>query len=197
MSRISSQDMVLEGTAHQSPQRLILGPDRGEALSRVTEFMSPTRYGDSAAKSKIERSIAMKMNRVLRASVFAVLLTFFLLPAGAHATDVTVDCPGQSINAALAALPQNGPNTITVTGTCNEDVSITDVRSLTIIAGVGGAKIVQPQDSNTFDIVRSQNITLQGLEIAGVPGSTLGFGGFGVNITEATDVSLIGCDIHD
>jgi len=139
----------------------------------------------------------MRKNRLFRASVFAILLTFFLLPAGAHATDVTVVCPGQSINAALAALPQNGPNTITVTGTCNEDVSLTDVLALTIIAGAGGAKIVQPQDSNTFDIVRSQNITLQNLEIAGVPGSTLGFGGFGVNIAEASDVRILGRDIHD
>jgi hypothetical protein len=72
-----------------------------------------------------------------------------------------------------------------VTGTCNEDVSVSDVRSLTIIAGAAGAKIVQPQDSNAFDIVRSQNVTLQNLEIAGVPGSTLGSGGFGIAITEA------------
>ncbi len=139
----------------------------------------------------------MRTTRVIRASVSAILLAFFLLPAAAHATDVTVVCPGQSINTALGALPQNGPNTITVTGTCNEDVSIIDVRSLTIIGGAAGAKIVQPQDSNTFDIVRSQNITLQNLEIAGVPGSTLGFGGFGVNITEASDVRILGCDIHD
>src|SRR5712691_9537455 len=98
--------MVLEGTVHQSPQRLILGLGQGEALFSVREFMSPTRCGDSAAISKIERSIAMKMNRVLRASVFAILLSFFLLPAAAHATDVTVVCPGQSINTALGALPQ-------------------------------------------------------------------------------------------
>src|ERR1700730_4813106 len=148
-------------------------------------------------------TITVRKNRLFRASVFAILLTCILLPAAAHASDVTVGCPVGSggtylsINAALAALPQNGPNTITVTGTCNEDVAITDVRSLTIIAGAGGAKIVQPQDSNTFDIVRSQSITLQGLEIVGVPGSTPGFGGFGVNITEASDVHILGCDIHD
>ena len=144
----------------------------------------------------------MRNYRVLWAPVFAVLLTFFLLPLSVHATDVTVGCPGggggtyPSINSALAALPQNGPNTITVTGTCNEDVSITDMRSLTIIAGAGGAKIVQPQDSNTFDIVRSQNITLKNLEIAGVPGSVFGSGGFGVSIAEGSDVHILGCDIH-
>jgi hypothetical protein len=76
-------------------------------------------------------------------------------------------------------------------------VSLSDARSLTFVAGAGGAKIVQPQDSDTFDTARSQNITLQNLEIAGVPGSTPGFGGGGVNITEASDVHIIGCDIHD
>ena len=139
----------------------------------------------------------MRKMCVFEASVSVILLSLFLLPAAARATDVTVGCPGQSINTALAALPQNGPNTITVTGTCNESVSITDVRSLTIIAGSGGAKIVQPQDSDTFDIARSQNIVLQGLEIAGVPGSTLGSGGIGVGIYEASDVHILGCDIHD
>jgi parallel beta helix pectate lyase-like protein len=194
--------MVLESTVHQFPQRLNLGLDRGEALLPAGEFMLPTKYGGLATLSE-KRSLTMSANRLLQVSVFAILLTFFLLPAAAHASDVTVGCPGgsggtySSITAALAALPQNGPNTITVTGTCNEDVSLIDVRSLKIIAGAGGAKIVQPQDSNTFDIVRSQNITLQGLEIAGVPGSTPGFGGVGVNITEASDVHLIGCDIHN
>lgn len=149
----------------------------------------------------------MRANRLLRVSVFAVLLTFFLLPEAAHATDVTVVCPNgavgafSSISAALAALPQNGPNTITVTGTCNEPqtVSITDMRSLTIVAGagLGSAKIIQPQDSDTLNIIRSQNITLQNLEIVGVPGSTLGFGGIGVGIYEASDVQILGCDIHD
>ena len=166
------------------------------------EFVFDTKDGNSITVTKNERSITLRNYRVLSASVFAVLAAFLLLPAAAHATDVTVVCPSgavgafSSINAALAALPQNGPNTITVTGMCNEDVSITDMRSLTIIAGAGGAKILQPQDSNTFDIVRSQNITLKGLEIAGVPGSTLGSGGFGVSISENSDVHILGCDIH-
>jgi parallel beta helix pectate lyase-like protein len=165
--------------------------------------MSPTKYGDSAAKSKIERSIAMKMNRVLRASVSAILLTFFLLPGAALAANVTVGCPGGSggtypnINAALNAIGQIGPSLITITGTCNENVSLNDARSLTFMAGPGGAKIVQPQDFDTFDIARSQNIILNGLEIVGVPGSVLGGGGSGVAITEASDVRILGCDIHD
>jgi len=115
----------------------------------------------------------------------------------AQTNNVVVSCPGQSLSAAVAALPP-GPNTITVTGTCvNENVVINNMRSLSIIAGAAGAKIVQAQDSGTFDISLSQDIHLQGLEIAGVPGSTLGSGGTGVHIDEASDVHINGCNIHD
>jgi hypothetical protein len=127
----------------------------------------------------------MKKQRVFRASAFATLLILCLFPGVARANNVSVDCnAGGSISAALATLTPTGPNQITVTGTCSENVTITDIRSLRIMSGVGGAKIVQPQDSNTFDIVRSQNITLQNLEIVGVPGSTQVFGGVGVSISE-------------
>jgi hypothetical protein len=102
-----------------------------------------------------------------------------------------------SITAALAALPENGPNSITVTGVCNENVSIFDARSLTIVAGAGGAKIVGPQDSDRFDIFRSQFIRLVNLEIAGVPGSMPSSAGSGVFITQASNVQINGCDIHD
>jgi len=213
VARVSAQG-ALRGWVHQNqylltvyklkeyrlpvpPRKVIFELGRGESLFPLREFMLLRKHDDSAAISKNERKIGMRTTRLFRAPVSAILLALFLLPAAAHATDVVVACPGQKINDALAALPQNGPNTITVTGTCNEDVSIIDVRSLTIIAGAGGAKIVQPQDSSTFDIVRSQNITRQYLEIAGVPGSTLGFGGSGVNINEASDVQILGCDIHD
>ena len=121
----------------------------------------------------------MKSNHFLRVSVFANLLTLVLLPEIAHAQVVTVSCSPAtggtypSITAALNAVGQIGPRTFTVTGTCNENVSLTNAQSLTFIAGPSGAKIVQPQDSNTFDILRSQNITLQNLEIVGVPGLSL------------------------
>jgi hypothetical protein len=137
----------------------------------------------------------MEKQYVFRASAFAILLTLLLLPGIAHANNVAVNCPGASLNDAVAALPP-GPNTITVTGTCNEIVSITDVQSLTIAAGPGGAKIVAPQDSDAFDIFRSQFIRLLDLEIAGVPGSTPGSGGAGVFI-QSSNVQIHGCDIHD
>src|SRR6266481_4436204 len=138
----------------------------------------------------------MHKQGVFKAAAIGILLTLCLFPGLAHANNVAVSCPGTSINAALAGLPANGPNTITVTGTCNEAVVISDMRSLTII-GAGGAKIVQPQNLDTFTIVRSQNVNLGDLEIVGVPGSPLGSGGLGVNITEASDAHIIGCDVHD
>ena len=139
----------------------------------------------------------MEKQHVFRASAFAIWLTLLLLPGIAHANDVAVNCPGQSLSAAVAALPPDGPNTVTVTGAClNENVHIFDIRSLTIVAGAGGAKIVQSQDSDTFDIFRSQFIRLVNLEIVGIPGSMPGSGGAGVFI-QASNVQINGCGIHD
>jgi hypothetical protein len=145
----------------------------------------------------------MTRNLVFRASASVILLTLFLLPGMAQAANVTVGCPGggggayPSINAALAAIGQTGPSTISVTGTCNENVSLNNARSLTIFAGLGGAKIVGPQDSDTFDIFLSQDITLQNLEIVGTPGTTVSTAGGGVFISDASEVHVVGCNIHD
>ena len=145
----------------------------------------------------------MQKHRVFWASVLANLLTLLLLPEIAHAQVVTtVSCPPatggtySSITAALNAVGLIGPRTFMVTGTCNENVSLDEALSLTI-AGAGGARIVAPQDSDAFDISRSQNITLQNLEIAGVLGSPPGSGGAGVLITAASNVQINLCDIHD
>ena len=170
----------------------------GEAM----ELQSLYRCQDKllAHKTALFSFLRERWQDLFHAEFEVLLLTLLLLPGMAHANNVAVNCPGASLNAAVAALPPNGPNTITVTGTCNEDVMLTNERSLTIIAAAGGAKIVQPQDSNTFDIALSQNITLQNLEIPeipGVPGSMPGTGGGGVSVGEASDVHIMGCDIHD
>jgi parallel beta helix pectate lyase-like protein len=149
-----------------------------------------------------KRSIAMEKRAVIRAPIFGIFLTLGMFPGTAHA-QVTVGCPGgsggtyTSITAALNAVGQIGPITFTVTGTCNENVSLNNARSLRFVAGPGGAKVVQPQDSNAFDISLSQDITLQNLEIVGTPGSIPGSGGSGASITELSDVHINGCNIHD
>jgi hypothetical protein len=150
-----------------------------------------------------KRSTTMTKNLVFRASASAILLTLFLLPGIAHAADVTVGCPGggggtyPSINAALIAIGQTGPSTITVTGTCNENVNLNNARSIRMVGGAGGAAIIGPQDFDTFDISLSQDITLKNLEIVGTPGSTVNTAGVGVVITHASDVHIIRCNIHD
>src|SRR6266581_1570104 len=92
------------------------------------DFVFHAKYWNSAAISKNERSIGMRTTNALRASVSAILLTFFLLPAAAHAANVNVVCPGggvgafPNINAALNTLDPHGPNTITVSGACVENI---------------------------------------------------------------------------
>jgi hypothetical protein len=109
-----------------------------------------------------------------------------------------VGCPGGSggtypgINAALAAVGNIGPSTITVTGTCLENVQINNARSITIVAGPSGASIVEPTDLNAFDIDLSQDINLVNLDI-----STTGPDGGGVVITEGSLVRIFGCNIHN
>ena len=125
----------------------------------------------------------------------------FLLPTASRAANVTVGCPGgsggtyPSINAALAAIGQIGPHTITVTGTCAESVFLFNARSILITAPApGGATIVGFQDSDTFDIDLSQDITLQNLEIRGDPASSVGAG---VSIFTNSQANILSCNIHD
>ncbi len=136
----------------------------------------------------------------------AILLTSLCLAVPAHAANVTVGCPGgsggtyPSIGAALTAIGVIGPSTITVTGTCNENVGLADARSITIVApvaggaGSGGATIIGPQDSDVFDIDDSQDINLTNLEISGNAASS--FGG-GVAMSRSSVVSIRACNIHN
>jgi Right handed beta helix region len=147
-----------------------------------------------------KRSITLRKNRLFRASVFAILLTFLLLPAAAHAQPCAAMVGANtylSINAALAALGQTGPGTITVSGTCTDNVSINKARSITIVAGPSGAAIVGPLDTDAVDISLSQDINLVNLDISGTFSNTGNGGGGGVVITEGSDVHISGCNVHD
>jgi hypothetical protein len=84
-----------------------------------------------------------------------------------------------------------------VTGTCQENVSLNNARSITIVSGPSGASVVGPLDTDTFDISLSQDITLWSLNISGTFSTTGNGGGAGVSITEASDVHILGCNIHD
>jgi Right handed beta helix region len=130
-----------------------------------------------------------------------ILLASLCLCLPMRAANVSVGCPGgsggtyPSINAALSAVGQIGPHTITVTGTCAESVSLFNARSILITAPTpGGATIIGLQDSDTFDIGLSQDITLQNMEIRGNPASSIGYG---VSIFTNSLVNIVACNIHD
>src|SRR5438309_6533517 len=83
----------------------------------------------------------------------------------AFAAGATVDCSGATpgafttITAALASLPAAGPNNITVTGNCTENVNIINRSQLTINAVPGTANVV-PANPNAriMLIIGSQQI---------------------------------------
>ena len=120
------------------------------------------------------------------ASVAAVLL----LSVAASAAATTVGCPGgspgahTSITAALATLDNEGPHTVTVTGTCTELVNIFQRNRLTIEAPAGQlATIAAPAPGATvLRVFGSQNIMLRRLVARD--------GGTGILVTAGSSVNM-------
>jgi hypothetical protein len=114
----------------------------------------------------------MKFSIFARGSVVFIILLQVSL---AHCAEVAVDCgKKKSINAALATLTRQGPNTITISGLCSEAVVIDGFSNLTL-AGNPGAAIndptpLDPNDNNLVEVRNSANVTLKGLTLSG--GST-------------------------
>ena len=115
---------------------------------------------------------------------FCVLAAaIFLLPGAARAVDVSVDCDASgSINAALAPLDLQGPHTITVTGTCVENVGIFDRERVTIQAPEGQTATINPGGGVVVLVSRSHNINLNRLVITG--------GFFGMILEEGSQVVM-------
>jgi hypothetical protein len=99
-----------------------------------------------------------------------------LLSLPAFAANVTVDCSGSnhkvfsSIGAALNTLSLVGPNTITVGGTCNENVNVSQFDRLTIQAASGHVATIANAANPpgiTLLIAGSHNINLTNLIIEG------------------------------
>jgi len=78
----------------------------------------------------------------MRRIVVVLLLTFTAGIATANPPVVNCDA-GQSLNAAIAKLNKEGPNTVFVEGTCTEYVTIAGFENLTV-KGTRGATLVQP-----------------------------------------------------
>ena len=120
---------------------------------------------------------------VLRTRFVCLGFLVLLLSALASATDVKVNCSGtkedakdnndqafHSINDALKTLDLIGPNTITVRGTCHENVALTQRDRLTIQAVPGHFATIEnaaTQAVSTLYMTGSHNIVLDHLIIEG------------------------------
>lgn len=117
--------------------------------------------------------------RVLQGLVFCAMLvaSVLLAASSASAADLTVICPGggpgayPSITAALNAITNNaGPNSITVSGTCTENIFIRNQNDL-IIHNAPGSTAVIANAANpaqiTVQVFSSHLVTFNGLSIQG------------------------------
>ena len=105
---------------------------------------------------------------------------------------VTVDCPGQSIQAAIDAAPVNLPLTVTITGTCTQNVTI-DRNDVTLQAPIGpgpGAGITAKDSGKPVIEVGGTGITLNNLTLTG--GSTGLRLDFGATVTSSTGLTITG-----
>lgn len=104
-----------------------------------------------------------------------VLLT--ILPATAFAAGAVVDCSGAtpgaftSITAALASLPAAGPNSISVVGTCHENVVFFGRTDLTIFGNPTATVVPGNANGHLLAIVGSQRIGIQNLTFDGGRGA--------------------------
>jgi hypothetical protein len=116
------------------------------------------------------------------ATVFAFFLLVAIGAAGrsAEAANLTVNCDkkvtiNESLQLLAVAHPQ-GPNTISVVGSCSENILIRSVNRLTLIAK-NGASITGRSNGSlaVVDIEDSHSVTLQGFTInGGSPGVSCG-----------------------
>ena len=101
-----------------------------------------------------------------------VILT--LLPAAAFAAGAVVDCSGAtpppaftSITAALASLPAAGPNSISVVGTCHENVVFFGRSDLTIFGNPTATVVPGNANGHLLAINSSTRIGIQNLTFNG------------------------------
>ena len=101
------------------------------------------------------------------------ILLLSLLPATAFAAGAVVDCTGAtpgaftSINAAIASLPAAGPNSISVVGTCHENVAFFGLSDLTIFGNPTATVVPGNANGHLLAINSSLRISIQGITFDG------------------------------
>src|SRR5215470_19510053 len=115
--------------------------------------------------------------RVSALKLITAVLTLALLPGAAFAAGAVVDCSGATpgafttITAALASLPAAGPNSISVVGTCHENVVFFGRTDLTIFGNPTATVVPGNANGHLLAINNSQRINIQGLTFDGGRGA--------------------------
>ena len=110
--------------------------------------------------------------------LLSICLLVVLLPSiRAFADGAVVDCSGATpgafttITAALASLPAAGPNSISVTGTCHENVVMFGRTDLTIFGNPTATVVPGNANGNLLSINASQRVGIQNLTFDGGRGA--------------------------
>jgi hypothetical protein len=90
-----------------------------------------------------------------------------LILSAASAAAQTVNCPGDSLNGALAALDKTVPNTLSINGTCTEAVVVDGFPNNLNLQGSGGAIIQRPGADPALQVRGSGQVNITGLTIQG------------------------------
>jgi parallel beta-helix repeat protein len=135
---------------------------------------------------------------------------FFVLFLPSQGTAAAVDCTSQSLQTAINTAA--GGDTITVTGTCSENVVIGEGQNRLTLDGGGAAVLDGPNASNPTVIVRGREITVKGFTITGgldgvqiyrggtvtVDGNTIdGTGRYGISVVQNSYARIINNTIQN
>lgn len=148
---------------------------------------------------------------------FVACVLLFLAAAFSLSADTKVDCnKGESINTALAKLKKSGPNVVTISGTCTEDVVIVGFDDLRLVAD--GAAVLNPATATSKRVVlvsSSRLVSIDGFtmtlsnavpqpwvaEFNGSSGCSIAnmsiTGGGGIRLQRSSNVAIADVAMHD
>lgn len=131
----------------------------------------------------------MKTVRLISGGLVCLFVLFGMLSAGA--ADLSVDCDNsESLQAAIDSLAWvPGPNSISVTGTCTENISIDRYDHLTIAAPEGQMATIQPSTGRPMNITKSTDVNLYRLTLSG--------GGRALQVGDNSSVYMENCTIEN
>jgi hypothetical protein len=158
------------------------------AVGSMQQLVSTSRYEE--ATMIYSNSSARVLHRLVFCSI--LVASVLLAASSASAANLTVICPGggpgayPSITSALNAITNNaGPNSITVSGTCTENILIRNQNDLNIQAAPGSTAVIANAANPaqiTVQLFGSRLVSFTGLSIQG--------GNPGVFVNQGSDLQM-------